>query len=409
MTCTNCGHEAKHFFTIKLPVYPFSVSKEIKSNMPEELSNMITLNYHTCFECGYIFSNITKEDFELLQLIYKKYYNYMNKTNVINYDIQSLLDTLSPFLRQGRSLIEIGCYDGSFLSSIHQQYPHLNLMGIEPSEIGVKGTKEKGFNVINDFFPTKEKVEPVDVIVSSHVIEHVPDIFSFLNGQAELLNPEGVILFETPNVDWAVKNSSSKPFHFQHLILLSKKYIKSLLLSLGITHVNIYEIDWRIIVACSKHPHAELLPINTFDFKENEIETYLPKFQQNVSQHQERFSSLFDNSNEEFWIWGASSFCGNIIANLEQKSLQKIKGIIDSDAGKEYNEFLFAPFSVTSPNKINEKNIKNIIIMSTYENEILDYILTLNINHDMIIYTLYTGLCTYRYNASGNTITKTLS
>ena len=407
MKCTNCQNEAHQFFHIKLPVYPFSISKKIKESMPKELNKMITLKYNSCNSCGYIFSDISKEDFKLLELIYKNYYNYMNKTNVTNYAMESLLEIVTVYLKHSASVVEIGCYDGSFLLELQKIDSTLKLLGIEPSQIGANNAKKRGFEIINDFFPTKNFTKKVDMFISSHVIEHVPNIYTFLKTQFDQLHTKGIVAFETPNLDWAVINSSNKPFHYQHLILLSKKYIKSILLNLKIEYINIIEIDWRIVVICSKSPALGLFPINEFNFKENEMQNYLEKFQINVSAQQNLFNKLLQDSSKEFWVWGASSFCGNILANLGDDELTKIKGIIDSDEEKEGNQFIFSSLCVTIPQRINELNIRNIIIMSTYENEIMDFIKTLNIHYNITIYTIYTNLDSYDFSAKTNTFTKT--
>ena len=409
MKCSNCQHKSKQFFSIKLPIYPFSISKEIKKSMPQKLNNSITLKYNSCSNCGYIYSNISTEDFELLELIYKEYYNYMNKTNVVNYAMDSLLDILSPYLKNRDSLAEIGCYDGSFLLELQKRNPSLKLLGIEPSQIGSKSAKEKGFEVINDFFPSEKLTQKVDIIISSHVIEHVPDIYTFLESQTKQLTANGIIVFETPNLDWAIINGSNKPFHFQHLVLLSKKYIKSLLFKLGLNYVNIFEIDWRIVVVCSKEKTQRLFSLEEFDFKDDKMLEYLESFQERISAEEIAFKKLLRDSQEKFWLWGASSFCGNILANLNKNELSKIDGILDSDKEKDGNEFLFSQLDVTLPRRINELNIKSIIIMSTYEKEIMDYIKTLSIEHDMKIYTLYSQLDSYSFNAKTNNFKKSIN
>lgn len=406
MKCTNCQQQSKQFFTIKLPIYPFSINKKIKESMPETLNNIITLKYNSCESCGYIFSNISKDDFELLELIYKEYYNYMNKTNVVNYAMDSLVAIVSKYLKNIDSLTEIGCYDGSFLLELQKKDSTLKLSGVEPSEIGSQSAKEKGFEVVNDFFPTQKFTKKVDMFVSSHVIEHVQDIYTFLSSQKQQLNDGGIIVFETPNLDWAIINGSNKPFHFQHLVLLSKKYIKSLLKKLDLHYVNIFELDWRIVVVCSNKPSDGLISIDTFDFKEDAMQSYLADFQQRVSSEETVFKKLLKDSTEEFWIWGASSFCGNILANLTTNELSKIKGILDSDKEKDGNQFIFSELDVTIPQKINTLQIKNIIIMSTYEKEIMDFITTLSIKHNMKIFTLYSQLDSYSFDASTNEFTK---
>jgi len=406
MQCTNCQSKSKQFFSIKLPIYPFSVSEDIKESMPAKLNNIITLKYNSCSSCGYIFSNISEDDFELLELIYKEYYNYMNKTNVVNYAMESLLEIVLPYLENLDSLVEIGCYDGSFLLALQKKNPSLKLFGIEPSLAGSKSAKQKGFEVINDFFPTKEFTKKVDMVISSHVIEHVPDIYTFLESQTKQLELNGIIAFETPNLDWAVINGSNKPFHFQHLVLLSKKYIKSLLSQLGLNYVNVFEIDWRIVVVCSKEKTEGLFSLEEFDFKEDEMFEYLQNFQERVSKEEIAFKKLLSDSKEKFWVWGASSFCGNILANLDENELSKIEGILDSDKAKDGNQFIFSDLDVTIPQRINALKIKNIIIMSTYEKEIMDYIKTLCIEHDMKIYTLYSQLDSYSFSVKTNDFKK---
>jgi len=97
-------------------------------------------------------------------------------------------------------LLEIGFGNGEVLDRL-QSYGW-EVEGVEADPIAVENARDRGLNVrIGDLIDQNYPDESFDAIVSSHVIEHVPDPLKFLIECYRILRPEGRLVFYTPNTN----------------------------------------------------------------------------------------------------------------------------------------------------------------------------------------------------------------
>lgn len=112
---------------------------------------------------------------------------------------EKLLRFAFPNVRGGR-LLDVGCGMGGFLLAGRRL--GMNVTGIEPSASHSKAAVELfGLNVIHGYFAPGAVSGHFDLIVLSHVIEHIYNPGQFLNDLAGALAPGGKLLIVTPNVD----------------------------------------------------------------------------------------------------------------------------------------------------------------------------------------------------------------
>lgn len=104
-------------------------------------------------------------------------------------------------LRPSR-ILEVGCGEGSTLSAIWEQWPHAEMVGLEPSRKAAEVARARGHQVIEGMVESwlgGEAEERFDLIFSIQVIEHTADPAAFLAVQASCLTPEGVVVTVCPN------------------------------------------------------------------------------------------------------------------------------------------------------------------------------------------------------------------
>lgn len=110
------------------------------------------------------------------------------------------------FLRQippGSAVLDLGCGNGSFLSLFQQRGWHL--YGVDFSPTGIEFAKktypEIDFTLANAELPGGDllkRVGPMDLIISTEVIEHLYDPKAFLRNAYCLLKPGGILVLTTP-------------------------------------------------------------------------------------------------------------------------------------------------------------------------------------------------------------------
>lgn len=101
---------------------------------------------------------------------------------------------------RGKNFLDIGCGLGGFLLAAREL--GMVATGFEPSRLHYSALEEVcpgEFNVINDYFHPEKCTDTYDVIMLSHVIEHIYNPGSFLQGIASRLKPGGVLIVVTPN------------------------------------------------------------------------------------------------------------------------------------------------------------------------------------------------------------------
>lgn len=147
-----------------------------------------------------------------------------------------ILNNLKKLLPSGKKLLDIGSGCGYFLDETRQD--NLEPLGIEPSKELCQYTQEK-FNLdvietnFESYIQDRDKKKKFDFITIIHTIEHVFEPQKMIDFAAEMLNKNGILFIETPNLDSHMFNILGKTYDFldppHHLWLFSKKSFHFLL------------------------------------------------------------------------------------------------------------------------------------------------------------------------------------
>jgi SAM-dependent methyltransferase len=106
---------------------------------------------------------------------------------------------LDPHLRDGVSILEVGCSSGFMLLPLVEK--GYRCFGVEPSGVFRESLQARGMSVYESV-DQLQKHEPglrFDLILHFFVLEHITHLREFLQTQIALLKPGGKIIFEIPN------------------------------------------------------------------------------------------------------------------------------------------------------------------------------------------------------------------
>lgn len=98
---------------------------------------------------------------------------------------------------KGKSLLDYGCGTGDFIK--FAQKKGLIVMGMEPNKNAAQLAKIKVGEELVANTPLKNINQTFDYITLWHVLEHIPNLFEFLEELKSKLNPGGKILIAVPN------------------------------------------------------------------------------------------------------------------------------------------------------------------------------------------------------------------
>lgn len=114
-------------------------------------------------------------------------------------DFGHLDNYIASILESNRQLrvLDIGCGQGEWLSSMRQHYPHHHYMGCDLREIKLPDTIpliQADMEHIDTFIS-----QPVDLVISHRTLKYVPDKLKALRATQNILSPRGVGLIECPH------------------------------------------------------------------------------------------------------------------------------------------------------------------------------------------------------------------
>jgi 2-polyprenyl-3-methyl-5-hydroxy-6-metoxy-1,4-benzoquinol methylase len=141
-------------------------------------------------------------------------------------------------------VIEIASNDGYLL----QYFKNNNIpcLGIEPASKTAAVAKEKGIDVIEDYFgivlAQKLKSEGIvpDLIIGNNVLAHVPDINDFIKALKILLDTKGVITMEFPHIMNLIELNQFDTIYHEHFSYFSFLTVNSIFKSHGL---EIFDVE----------------------------------------------------------------------------------------------------------------------------------------------------------------------
>jgi SAM-dependent methyltransferase len=143
-------------------------------------------------------------------------------------DILSRKDLCSDSL-----VIEVACNDGYLLKNFVRQ--NIAVLGIDPAEGPAMVAREKGIDVLVDFFDRKlarhleSSGKKADIIIANNVLAHVADPNELTAAFARLLKDDGLLCVEVPWVAELLKNLQFDTIYHQHHCYFSLHTLRLLL------------------------------------------------------------------------------------------------------------------------------------------------------------------------------------
>ena len=133
-------------------------------------------------------------------------------------------------LKPGMKVLEVGCAEGAFLSKIKIDF-NVDCVGLELNESACESAKLKGLDVnletIQAF--SENHIEEFDVVCSFQVLEHISDVYSFIEAMTKTLKKGGKLIIGVPNDDsfyGKLESVLNMPPH--HMGLWNEKSLSSL-------------------------------------------------------------------------------------------------------------------------------------------------------------------------------------
>lgn len=211
-----------------------------------------TAKVYKCKQCGLIFvSSYFKPDIVCDKLYIEGGMHTNNDDNMtieerkavyIEEDIRRANDIKSYLL--GKKVLDFGCSYGGFLDAA-VKYAN-SVVGCEIEQEAVEYCRNLGYSILEDI---DENSDSYDVIVMSHVIEHLINPEKYLEKIVKHISKDGYLILEFPNADEVLVNiydsHAYKDYTYwtQHVCLYNEHTISMLLNNVGFTVEEVKYIE----------------------------------------------------------------------------------------------------------------------------------------------------------------------
>jgi hypothetical protein len=143
-------------------------------------------------------------------------------------------------------VVEVAANDGYLLQYMKQR--NIPCLGIEPTKNTAQAAREKGIEVVTEFFGIglagrlAAQGVKADLMIANNVLAHVPDINDFVAGFSILLGENGVATFEFPHLLNLVSHNQFDTIYHEHYSYLSLTSVLRVFESNGLSIFDVEEL-----------------------------------------------------------------------------------------------------------------------------------------------------------------------
>jgi hypothetical protein len=170
-----------------------------------------------CDDCGFIFN--ANFDLSLVDYASKTEESQHFSSTFSRFAKDLVAEVASLYDLNGKRTLEIGCGKGEFLEELVRQTGTMGL-GVDPGFIPERLPGRNGLAIAfqREYFDPKTIRITPDFVVCRHTIEHIPDVCSFVEQIAEMVDghTEVGILFETPDVRRVLAEGAFWDIFYEH-------------------------------------------------------------------------------------------------------------------------------------------------------------------------------------------------
>ena len=237
--CRVCENDISEFMSLgNMPIANAFVDKKNEPNQ-----------YYYALNIGFCEKCFTLQILEIPkpEQMFNENYAYLSSTsNVMIKHFNDLADQIiaKKPLTKNSFIVEVGSNDGIFLKNFASK--GLRHLGVDASKNVCELAEKKGVKVYNNFFnlETSNKIKETfglaDVIVSTNTMHHIEDINSVIEGMANLIKEDGIIITEDPSMLEMLKKNAYDQIYAEHMYIWSLSSMSYLFKKYG---MEIYDIE----------------------------------------------------------------------------------------------------------------------------------------------------------------------
>lgn len=364
----------------------------------------IRKGFRVCNGCGLVLQDPAIPP-PTMQWFYANLSNYTNPmaggrpSEVKRRAVEAQLDFLAGRIATGDRVFQVGSSDGYTLSRFADLGCHVQ--GCDPSA-NAAGVAQRLWRVETRVTPFEryafEPDETYEMIVLTHVLEHLYDPVETLERCAEALAEDGRIFIEVPLLA-APERLPPGYFQFEHINYFSEQSLLDTLHIAGLEIEGAVGIDLdsdqypiqRLVAKSANGAASRQARQEAFRRHAQEIATanrimleYTERDTATWHAFEEKIVSAVGES-EPAYLWGAGIHTSILLGRTRLAERVKLLGLVDSDSQKW--DLCFGSLPVLAPDAMLEKREGTAIVLSTLAGEraIHRYLLEHGVARDEIV------------------------
>jgi len=328
-----------------------------------------------CGQCGMLYNLAFDPDLLTYTRQYENALDYSPKFR--DYADQLARRLVRTYALHGKDVIEIGCGDGTFLSTL-ALLGNNRAVGYDPSydRRRVGRQRPAGVTIRPEYYGGAHADEPADLVCCRHVLEHIPDPYAFLREvRAAVVRREGAaVYFEVPNALFSLRDLSIWDIIYEHCSYFTAESLGRLFIRAGFEPTVVAEQFGGQFLGIEARPlpdgsdPAPLQWSNGPDFGEQ-----VRRFQQAYDRKVHAWRSALDEMagrSAKVVVWGAGSK-GISFLNVLGVSWRRVAYVVDLNPRKHGRFLTGTGQQIVAPEFLGEYVPDAVIIMNPiYRDEI---------------------------------------
>lgn len=380
--CPVCGLRSVIGFLSRehVPVHQHLVMKDQESAVKIARGD---LDLAFCEGCGFIFN----QAFEPSKLGYGEDYD---NTQTHSSAFKEYLDDLVRYLISEKGvrdcrIVEVGCGKGTFLRKLVLKGAGNSGFGFDPSYTGPAMDLDGQLRFERRFYGPECADISADVVVCRHVIEHVPDPVELLREirRALIGSPHARVFFETPCVEWILRNRVIWDFFYEHCSYFTASSLTTAFEASGfevesVQHVFGGQYLWLEARVSEGEPKVSMEP------------GYIPSLATQFAASESELKRDWEARIRELKtgggvaLWGAGAK-GVTLANLIDAGRELLDCVVDLNPKKQGHYLPGTGHPIVGYQELEERSVTAAVLMNpNYRNENSDLLQRANLNIDLV-------------------------
>ena len=243
MKCRHCGSE------LKLPLVDLGSAPPSNAYLTAQTlrapEKWFPLRVLVCENCWLV----QTEDFAQAHELFDADYAYFSSfsTSWLAHSERYVDAMVERFgLNTDSHVVEVAANDGYLLQYVKAH--KIPCTGVEPTASTAAAAREKGIQIVEDFFGVRLASELVaqgkqaDLSVANNVLAHVPDINDFVAGFTVLLKSQGVATFEFPHLLKLIAENQFDTIYHEHFSYLSLTAVNRIFAANGLAVFDVEQL-----------------------------------------------------------------------------------------------------------------------------------------------------------------------